>query len=267
MREGLEDSVFASKVAWRDMPLADNGPATTGEAPLDDLPAPPAHASFRRAHVKLSDAVTFRSGEIANQVANRLWPLVAPPGSNAPPPEHVVLESGALVVWSRQGAAIAHHGSTEAVIVRGLLDSLDEFVSIRREAHALATRNATQPAQRLSAGRRLLERVARLKLTADGPNGLSLGRLMKDSSFEDVLESLRTAAEFDQAEQNRRADDELQVVLGLGLTVGLVWGFLQIWPGLSQKISGPPWKLIAGALGILFSLAPVALVFWNRSKR
>ena len=101
------------------------------------------------------------------------------------------------------------------MIVRGLLDALDEFVAIRREGYALATRNSSQPGQRLAAGRKLVERVARLKLTADGPNGLSLGRLMKDSSLEDVLDSLRTAAEFDQADQARRADNQLQSILGI----------------------------------------------------
>jgi hypothetical protein len=264
VREGLEDSVFASRVTWRDMPLADNGPSTTGEAALDELPGPPVHAAFRRAHVKLSDAVAFRNPEICSQVADRLWPMVAPPGSATPPPEHVVLESGALVVWSRQGAVIAHHGSTEAVIVRGLLDALDEFVSIRREAHALATRSSTQPSHRLAAGRRLLERVARLKLTADGPNGLSLGRLMEDSSFEDVLSSLRTAAEFDQAEQTRRADDGLQVVLGIGLTIGLVWGFFQVWSSVSQRVGS---DVLAGIFGFGFSLLPACLVLHNRRKK
>ena len=270
VREGLEDSVFASKVTWRDMPLADNGPSTTGEATLDDLPAPPAHAAFRRAHVKLSEAVAFRSGAIATQVANRLWPMVAPPGSTSPPADHVVLESGALVVWSRQGAVIAYHGSTEAVIVRGLLDALDEFVAVRREAHALATRNSNQPAQRLAAGRKLLERVARLKLTADGPNGLSLGRLMQDSSFEDVLESLRTAAEFDQAEQTRRADNQLQGIIGLGASIGLMFGFLQIFPqlkadsGLNDRTGLAVGLLIAG---LALSLAPTVLVILNRRRK
>ena len=103
---------------------------------------------------------------------------MAPPGSISPPPEHLVLESGALVVWSRQGAVVAYHGDAGAVIVRGLLDALDEFVAIRREAHVLATKSALTP-RGLSTGRKLIERVARLKLIADGPNGLALGRLMR----------------------------------------------------------------------------------------
>ena len=270
VREGLEDSVFAGKVTWRDMPLADNGPSTTGEAALDELPAPPAHAAFRRAHVKLSDAVAFRSGEIATQVANRLWPLVAPPGSTAPPAEHVVLESGALAVWSRQGAVLAYHGSTEAVIVRGLLDALDEFVAIRREAHALATRNSSQPSQRLAAGRKLIERVARLKLTADGPNGLTLGRLMKDSSFEDVLESLRIAAEFDQAEQARRSDNQLQSILGIGVSIGLMFGFVQIFPQLKADAGLNARKELATLVlvaGVLLSWIPAWFVFRNRRNK
>jgi hypothetical protein len=252
------------------MPLADNGPSTTGEATLADIPAPPAHAAFRRAHIKLNDAVGLRGGEIATQVANRLWPMVAPPGSAAPPTEHVVLESGALVVWSRQGAVIAHHGSTEAVIVRGLLDALDEFVAIRREAHALATRNSSNPAQRLAAGRKLIERVARLKLTADGPNGLSLGRLMKDSSFEDVLESLRTAAEFDQADQARRADNQLQSILGVGVSVGLMFGFLQIFPQLKADAGLNSRKELAMRVltaGLLLSWIPAWFVFRNRRSK
>lgn len=268
VREGLEDAVFASKVTWRDMPLADNGPSTNGEASLDDLPRRPEQAAFRRAHVKLSDAVAFRSGEIASQVAARLWPLVAPPGSPAPPSEHVVLESGALVVWSRQGAVIAYHGDSGAVIVRGLLDALDEFVAIRREAHALATRPTQRTTERLATGRKLLERVARLKLTADGPNGLSLGRLMKDSSFEDVLESLRTAAEFDHAEQTRRSDDQLQVILGIGGSIGLMYAFLQIHSqavadlGLNGTVIGR-WIL---PIGLALALIPALLVFRNRAR-
>ncbi len=269
VREGLEDAVFASRVTWRDMPLADDGPSTTGEAPLDVLPRAPVQAAFRRAHVKLSDSVAFRGAEISAQVAGRLWPLVAPPGSTVPPPDHVVLESGALVVWSRQGAVIAYHGDTDAVIVRGLLDGLDEFVAIRREAHALATRLTLPAAQRLSTGRKLVERVARLKLTADGPNGLSLGRLMRDSSFEDVIVSLRTAAEFDHAEQTRRADDQLQVVLGIGLTIGLVFAFLQIWPQVTADLgyngtAVAPWIL---PIGLTLSLIPALLVVSNRRRR
>lgn len=272
VREALEDAVFASRVTWRDMSLADGGPSVTGEAGLDELPRPPAQASFRRAHVRLSDAVAFRSGDIAAQVASRLWPLVAPPGAPAPPPDHVVLESGALVVWSRQGAVVAYHGDSEAVIVRGLLDALDEFVAIRREAHVLATRPAARPAQRLALGRKLLERVARLKLTADGPNGLSLGRLMRDSSFEDVLASLHTAAEFDHAEQTRRADDQLQVILGLGVSIGLLFAFLQALPELPQVAAdtGIRWGPLQGpvmSIGVVLALIPALLVFRNRARR
>jgi len=183
----------------------------------------------------------------------------------------VVLESGALVAWSRQGAVIAYHGSAETVIVRGLLDALDEFVAIRREAHALATRNASQPAQRLAAGRKLVERVARLKLAADGPNGLSLGRLMKDSSFEDVLTSLRTAAEFDLAEQSRRGDDQLQTILGAGVTIGLVFAFFQIWPDVLGDLGFPetPWNLrVSVAIGVLLAFLPAFLVWmWKRKRR
>jgi len=268
VRNGLEDAAFASQVTWRDMPLADNGPATTGEAALDTLPNPPVQAAFRRAYVRLSEAVAFRGGEIAGQVAVRLWPLIAPPGSTAPPPDHVVLESGALVLWSRQGAVVAFHGDGEAVLVRGLLDALDEFVAIRREAHALATKASLPAAERLSTGRKLIERVARLKLTADGPNGLSLGRLMRDSSFEDVLVSLRTAAEFDHAEQTRRADDELQIVLGIGLTLGLVFGFLQIARNVADTLglgeAADPWIV---PIGLVLSLFPALLVFRNRWRR
>jgi hypothetical protein len=270
VREGLEDAVFGSRVTWRDMSLADNGPSTTGEATLDELPSPPAHAAFRRAHVKLSDAIGFQSGEIAAQVAHRLWPLIAPPGSSTPPADHLVLESGALVVWSRQGAVVAYHGDAGAVVVRGLLDALDEFVAIRREAHELATRSTHHFAQRLSTGRKLIERVARLKLTADGPNGLALGRLMRDSSFEDVLTALSTAAEFDQAEQARRGDDELQKILGFGLTIGLVFAFLQIWPEVIVHFGYPKtgFNLFISMLtGAFFSSIPALLVFRNRRRR
>jgi hypothetical protein len=262
--------VFAGRVTWRDVPLADDGPSSTGEALPAELPGPPAHAAFRRAHVKLSDAVGFRTGEIASQVASRLWPLVAPPGSSSPPPEHIVLESGALVVWSRQGAAIAYHGTTESVIVRGLLEALDEFVAIRREAHALATRNSNQPTHRLAAGRKLIERVARLKLTADGPNGLALGRLMKDSSFEDVLDSLRTAAEFDQADQRRRADNQLQQILGLGVSIGLMFGFLGIFPQLKADagLNGrQELAMLVLAAGLLLCWVPAWFVIRNRRNK
>ena len=124
--------------------------------------------------------------------------------------------------------------------------------------------------ERLATGRKLLERVARLKLTSDGPNGLSLGRLMKDSSFEDVLESLRTAAEFDHAEQNRRAADQFQVILGLGASIGLMFAFLQIFPqlkadaGLNEQPSRAAVLLIAG---FLLSWVPFLFVLWNRPRR
>lgn len=269
VREGLEDAVFASRVTWRDMPLADNGPSITGEAPLDELPKPPVQAAFRRAYVKLSDSVAFRGDEISAQVATRLWPLIAPPGSSVPPTEHVVLESGALVVWSRQGAVVAYRGDGDAVIVRGLLDALDEFVAIRREAHVLATRVTHGAAQRLATGRKLIERVARLKLTADGPNGLALGRLMRDSSFEDVLASLRTAAEYDHAEQTRRADDQLQVILGLGVSIGLVYGFLQIFPQVIADLglNGTAVARWVLPLGLGLALVPALLVVRNRTRQ
>ena len=270
VREGLEDAVFAGRVTWRDMSLADNGPSTTGESTLDDLPGPPTHAAFRRAHVKLSDSVGFRGTEIASQVAGRLWPLVAPPGSITPPPEHLVLESGALVVWSRQGAVVAYHGDAGAVIVRGLLDALDEFVAIRREAHVLATKSSNHAAERLTTGRKLIERVARLKLIADGPNGLALGRLMRDSSFEDVLTSLRTAAEFDQAEQARRSDNQLQIILGLGASIGLMFAFLQIYPQLKADAGFNDRTSLANAVlvaGLLLSWIPFLFVLGNRRRR
>jgi hypothetical protein len=179
----------------------------------------------------------------------------------------VVLESGALVLWSRQGAVVANHGDSQAVMVRGLLDALDEFVAIRREAHALATRASLPAAERLSTGRKLIERVARLKLTADGPNGLSLGRLMRDSSFEDVLVSLRTAAEFDHAEQTRRADDRLQIVLGIGLTVGLLFSFLQIWPEVTESLHIETLTRFWFWVGLILSVLPGLFVLLNRKGR
>jgi len=112
--------------------------------------------------------------------------------------------------------------------------------------------------------------VARLKLIADGPNGLALGRLMKDSSFEDVLTSLSTAAEFDQAEQTRRGDDWLQMILGAGITIGLIFAFLQIWRevivdlGFADSLAT---RRVFLAVGLGLSLLPAALVIWNRRRR
>jgi hypothetical protein len=99
---------------------------------------------------------------------------------------------------------------------------------------------------------------------------LSLGRLMKDSSFEDVLESLRTAAEFDQADQARRADNQLQSILGVGVSVGLMFGFLQIFPQLKADAGLNSRKELAMRVltaGLLLSWIPAWFVFRNRRSK
>ena len=122
----------------------------------------------------------------------------------------------------------------------------------------------------MSTGRKLIERVARLKLTADGPNGLALGRLMRDSSFEDVL--ARSAPRRSSIRPSRPGgrDDELQMILGFGLTIGLVFAFLQIWPEVIVHFGYPKTGsnlFISMLIGAFFSSIPALLVFRNRRRR
>ncbi len=289
VQEELEDQVFETPVCWKDLetsnPTPDPEPLTVSQlgdpslftaTPVTELEGLSLQAgTFRMAAVRLSEGSDLLQASFSLQIAKRLWAVLEPAGVSSVPADfatrHVVRRPDHLIAWSRHGMVIGFLASAEKR-VNQLFASLQEYAWLISAMHRLVEDVGAEVSlgvenldERRRTGHQLLRLVTKLKLAVAAPDGVALRRLFEDTRFEEVAEMLNHINDQMFADQERRRDEDLQIILGVGASIAILVSLCQITPpapGFFWEHRG--WFLL---LGFLLFIAPAALVLWQLKLR
>jgi hypothetical protein len=271
VRRELEDGAFSGRVVkWQDFALTDaveqssEGSCDLGQLPALDVPPD----VLRVAWIELSRGVDAAAGRLAEQIGERLWPVLQLAGADRRPQDfadrHLLVAHDHVSVWNRRGVALAYpNGDAQRrdAIRRQVRLLASAYRDLRRLGEEQRTPEHVTPELR-GKSRQLLADLVAIKQEAAKADGLVLRRLLDALGFEELLQLLDSVLSQEHEESERKRDLDLQKVFGVSAGLGVLLGGLQVFGWNPSTLM--PWP-VAGGLLATAAAVPIAIVLW-RSK-
>jgi len=289
----VEWGIFVGAVAVTDYSL-DARSSSRRECRLGNLAAMPSpQDALRVAEIMLHPETQLNSAAQREAVGRILWRAIEEPPILTVPSDFlerhlVAISNHTLVVWNRQGLALARiHNNKRAEEFAGDLHSdVKNLACILGDLKSLAKQDdpgsespgaAKTAFEKLERGRQTLGKLAQLKLRAAGHANAALRRFIEAHQLETVtalINGLNAEAvaedEKDRSEEQdkaqRRRDHLLNLILAVGTALGLWLAWNQV-EGLSvNNFTESIDSIVRASLGIMLAMI-FASGFWIISRR
>ena len=246
--------IVRAELEWNIFCCAKDDPSTEGVVKIYDFPTQqnvtsqskiaPVHCSIvdlstqkkppqtlRFASVSICDSILTTDRHIATSIGKTIWLALADEGITSVPDDfvsrHLWFDNTSVIVWSRDGIAIASKSQDASNKLESSMKELADFI---RSADSIA--NSYDSEKALSEGRELLKRIIRLQLQASDPHNSALRRLMDATRIDAVVATVTSLNKehFDEAEESKQSerDIRLQRILAWGTGIGLLFAWNQV---------------------------------------